>query len=294
MPNPRTAFIEAQFEDLESARRNEMFAANVRPDLARDLAALADKAVVANFRNGKISLPKDSEDGVLVAAIKRGESFSVGDEFLRFSDSQVENARQGLEIFGLSKAEINKILDIITNDTVGTEIKMGGNMPGVAAQARSLGHASTSDAVNRFMHVDNFPPKKLIKFILRPLIVLSADRSDDCFDVLGHELIHIGQKERKPLRVYGSQDEINMDVLGEELESYHVGAGLRKTKRVPRQPLIDPHKQIKVERFRKKELGDSFEPTPEFLKAITKPGDNMETIISYALNFEQTMAAVRK
>lgn len=146
----------------------------------------------------------------------------------------------------------------------------------------------------------------LLRLMARPamLIEKTTDKRLDP-DVFSHELTHVKQKEERPVRVYSSQEEVDMDGLADEQEAYFVGAAVRKAisnltgeryeqlRRSSGGAFGPKYMQLRIDNIRVENCDpdDPLAPTPALLQAYVADGIPRGNMISSKFNFDGTRKA---
>jgi len=290
MSTNRYHYLDRELTKLHDAVDNQVTQEYLGQSRVQQLTDTLGHLAVANIRDGIVSIPNDTGDTIPIIAMKYSDQLRLGPQFLKPSDNQREGYIKQMIALGLTKAEA---------EAEAKKVKYPYD-PGVSVEfdnnngARTIAAAMVSDYQLTAEHYGfkPSPSTKIAKFILRPLAVVRINHTDS--DLICHELEHVRQKIENPLRFYGSQHDVDMDALKDELYAYHIGAGVRLGMQSVKQD-NDPYRQIEVENVRKEyydNAQDVFMPSGELLDVYRKLG--MGGILHDKLNFEQTLKNIEE
>lgn len=248
---------------------------------------LLDTTVVANARHGIVSLPQSADPNAIpIVAMYPDETLRRGEEFSSPSDDQRRSFLRVLTEWDPQNTPPEAAISLIMSIPQPIyPVPAPGNR--MSAMTSTQDVVTRTDALTAEFGLRQHLVKPVVKFMFRPLIVVKIRQAEP--DVVCHELIHVDQKTREPIRLFGSQHDINMDALGDETPAYHIGAGVRlgiETGK-PSHLQVDPSLQMAAERVRR-DLNDGkrdpFAPSELLLSSYVEHG--MHHILHGALNYE--------
>lgn len=289
MSNLRNAFIEGELSKMESALGNQFTQELLGAPEIDNLRALMARLAIANIHNGLVTIPNDTGDTIPLLAVKRGDDLKLGPEFSEPNTSQRESYRLQFEELGASPDYASKLSSSLTSphEQNVTIRSLGDNY----AQTVNASVLTTPEGVMSAYGIDTSPGKKMVKFMFRPLIVLSLGNADSDVDL--HELKHVQQRIDRPLLEYGSQNDFDMEVLRNEMKAYHVGASVRKGMLRDNPTLGDPFEQIRFDSIRLKAnqlFRDPFKPSKMLMQQYRQHAKN--GVIEDIPNFEEIQQAL--
>lgn len=286
MSTARHNYLDRELTKLHDAVGNKIAQEYLGHSHIQQLTDTLGHLAVANIRNGVVSIPNDTGDTIPVIAMKYSDRLVLGPQFLVPSDKQRESYIKQMIALGLTSAEAEAGVENIKYPyNPGVNIDTFDKNSGAITMTAAM--VSDSKLTSEHYGFKYNPSTKIAKFMLRPLVAVRIDHTDS--DVICHELEHNRQKVERPMRFYGSQHDVDMDALKDELHAYHIGAGIRLGMQSIRHD-NDPYRQIEVENVRKEYYSDiqnAFIPSEELLDIYRKLG--MGGILNSRLNFEQAL-----
>lgn len=287
MASERAKSLEKLITEADAALRHPVTEQYVGGGRVMKLQATLSRAVIANVRHGVVNVPENAraESPVLVA-MNPDEKFKLGSGFDVQTPRQAKNAAKVYDQW----RPANKHFDSLMQQFVASltdEVILTAPHENSAAVTHTKAVMTRMDDFGEVMELQSPPEGKIGKIMLRPLVVVRMGITTP--DVLCHELVHVKQKIDRPVRVFGSQHDINMDALGDELEAYHMGAGVRIAleSHKPVDQVTDPHTQLAAEGVRldhNKGYLDPFAPSDSLYQAYQDRG--MGHILHGVLNYD--------
>jgi hypothetical protein len=283
MANPRVQFAAQHLENLAAVIQQPEVQRGLGPTLSAELTANFGRLVLPNTRNGIITIPDDDGDKIPFIALKPGDTFKLGPEFNSPSARQRDSYEKLYTEWEPSKASPEQAASQISHP--GEPVVVQGPVPQMGASAITVSIVGNPDIVRKHYGLKHMPDAGLFKFMLRPLVVVTFGHTDS--DIIMHELTHAEQKTVRPARLFSSQEDVNMDALGDELPAYDTGAIIRRLINPADNPAYDPFLQMRATAARvihNKGLQDPFHASPSLLAYYASRG--MGHILHGALDYE--------
>ncbi len=289
MSSERTKFVDNAIGEAYTSLDNAYAQDYLGVDAVNSLRTTLDRAVVANIRYGVVSSPRESGDIIPFVALRRGESFQLGDEFERPTPRQLDRYRRLFTSWEPSKMSVDALTAQLSGE-YNAPMDVSAPGPRVAAVARTNARLLDMQTLQSQAGLERAPQAVMGKFMLKPFITLRMGNA--AADLLCHELTHIEQKTEQPYRGYSSQRNIDMDALGDELRAYHVGAGIRLGLNIAADDIADPYRQLVVENVRATHNASYLDPfAPSVSLFDTYRSQGMGHILGDVLNFDHVMNA---
>jgi len=292
MPNPRYRFVEQQLAAVETTLATPAVRQALGETLLSGLNDVLGHLTIANTRGGVITIPDDDGDTIPVVALSTGDNFLLGPEFTTPTNRQRASRIRTFTEWapGLGDAVIMDREFTIRGQ--GQSFTQRVTMPGQTG-ARTMAPAMMLDFEEMARDCQlGFPPSALIaKFLMRPLVVLRMGSAAP--DVTSHELTHVTQKIVRPVRLYSSQQDVQMDALADELPAYGGGAEVRRSMNGGTSAGPDPYRQIEADTLRTRHnrgTSDPFAASPELLDRYTRRG---MPILHEHFDFDMALAAIQ-
>ena len=254
--------------------------------LYEQVKATLGKIAIANIRNDKITIPNDDGNTIPIIALKKSDKFCLGPEFNKPTLGQQDNYESAVSLWHPSELPTAQMVSEIIE--VPENYSMNIIAPRAGAATQAISKITTIEALNNCYDLSKPPCAYMAKLLLRPIVILNLDNAEP--DVICHELVHVEQKIEKPIRMYSSQHDIDMDKLGDELYAYHVGAGVRRALMNASGVGGDPYTQLQAESVRIEHNGnlpDSFKPNESLLRLYRMRG--MDDIIDNDLIYDSVI-----
>lgn len=289
MASERTHFVDRLLNESHMASTHPVVSEYIGDRAAAGLQVTLARSVVANVRHGEVSLPADAKaDATAIVALNQDEVFGLSPEYVTLTRRQARNAKRIMDSWEPTMESADEFFERMRESTSGMlENAVTAPHPSMGANTRTIAGSLNIEYLTEIMGLQKPPEAKMGKLMLRPLVVVRMGNSNP--DILCHELTHANQKNDRPLRLYSSQDDVDMDSLRDELEAYHVGAAIRLALDydLPERHKTDPHKQIEAEYVRKTHNSgylDPFAPSPSLLAKYHEEG--MGNILHGIFNYE--------
>lgn len=283
----RHAYVDQTVEAAVEAFRDPAIA-KLLGDLSASFITKLSGIVVANLKDGVIEVPdefKDDDSVLTASAVRPGEAYIVSSQYDRQTDNQ---KRATLRQFNTWEPQPPLTTNQIYKGLIGGQERAQPSpvqtlpdqtMAYTGTMARCF--ASRRELSNLFIDA---PSRGIVMIKMKPGLVFSmaAGETHSRPEDVAHELTHVRQIEKNPVRSFHSQKSVDMAELRGELEAYHVGAILTFDRYVKMDSptaddLMKDHGivQASVERTRK-EYGidplDPYRPSPHLLRKLTGKG----------------------
>ncbi len=264
------------------------------------LSQIASGLFIPDYTQGNVNIPDGADasgDNYPIVALPVGDTLRMGSAFNYQTQIQRDNTIQKLQKWEPTQTTpeewVDKILPEFSNQSnQGMLIRQG---------EENSASVTCLSAVADFNHLreqglfNNLPDVRLARFLLRPLIVIKYNEASKHVQqqVVAHELAHLIQKTRNPVRVFGSQKSVNMQALRDEIAAYHVGAltkrkldALEGVETLPGEDM-----QLTVDNIRSlvnKNALDPFQASPKLLKMLQKLG----SVLHGSIDFDQVVGSL--
>ena len=287
MSTERSRFIDELLDDTYEAVQHPETVSYLGQSVVDHVLTIIESTVVANVRHGEVSIPQTTEpDAIPVVALQPNERMRRGKDFSTLTDTQREAYERVFTAWDPQTISVAAAIAMITAVEQPTYL-VPAPMARMAAMTSTQDFITRTDALTEEFGLQNGPTLPVVKCMFRPLVVLKLHNAAP--DVACHEFIHADQKITNPIRLFGSQLDLNMDALGDETFSYHVGGGVRLGMEAakPADQQVDPYVQMAAERIRRNfNAGkrNPFEPSELLLSTYTSRG--MGHILHSVLNYD--------
>lgn len=300
----RQDFTEQSIKTASDALKLPEVAIRMRQGI-NGLRHLASRLVVPYIIGDEIRLPKSSkriDDVVPVIALQPGESIVLGKDFGQPTLTQTKRAIEMIDSWkpigfdGRAQVEAMVSKEVDESEQLTFEAN---------ARARATAFAAAIVFSPEKEKYQRAPAQDVGWLTCQPLLVLTwtGDMPHEEPDLVAHELAHIAQKLNRPIRLFGSQEDVVRDRMRDELEAYHVGANVR----IAIEPdILDPvtnpisdtgmNMQVAIEATRldiKDALGelqtDPFGPSKLVMRKMDQRF-GLERIVHYAFDYESVRA----
>jgi hypothetical protein len=223
-------FIDRSLEDAAAVLEKPSAQKLLSPELHGMVSGLLSKVVPLTHQDGVLALPADADpDAIPVFAAGAGKSLRVHGDVRMPSGEQYEAARTVLEEWGGSDTgAMDAVQQAVDDDTRGAATADFVTDTLFTAQVFSVDPVFHRSMLQPYLEA--MPPNAtLIRFIGRPVLLLGVRQGKKRAepDVVVHELVHTHQKTKRPIEWYGSQEDVDMWSLRDELEAYHIGSLVR-------------------------------------------------------------------
>ncbi len=292
-------YFDRSIEAAESILSQQATIDNLGADRILNLSRLLCRIVPVVSEQDVARMPRIFEPNTIPFVLVNSEGpyfFNLGNN--QMSTAQRHNASRVIDSWGPGSKSSDEILDYLFDLSssngagkipLSNSDQEGGETTGVAFTFSSL-------SLKKALDLNRTPAGKIAKFTLRPLIRFNhkpgSGRVDS--DVLFHELTHVSQRESRPITMLSSQDDADLIALGDELEAYHVGAGVRMAidgSDLFDSNVTDPHLQKTVEAIRVKYGNNTkdnpFRPTRRLIEILEREGYPPDWMLSYRFRFKE-------
>ncbi len=297
----KIGYFDRSIEAAESILSQQETIKNLGSELVYRLSSLLGRIVPIVSEQDASRMPRILDaDTIPFVVVNRNESyfFDLGND--QMSTAQRYSASRVIDSWGPRSKSSEEILDDLGKLSLNNR---AGRMP-ISIFEQEGGAVSgvriifNSMSLKRALDLNRTPAGKIARFNLRPLIKFphrpGAGHIDS--DVLLHELTHLKQKEDCPITMFSSQDDADMLALGDELEAYHVGAGVRMAldgSDLFDTNVSDPYLQKSVEAIRLKygnnPLNNPFRPTRRLLEIYQREGYHPDWMLAYRLRYNESI-----
>ncbi|CAN5397047.1 hypothetical protein BH09PAT4_BH09PAT4_00270 [soil metagenome] len=259
-------------------------------------------AVVANVRDGVISLPRDYDFDscpLPIVTVTESESLMLSADFNTQTTAQTENTINLFKDWSLKEGSPEEFYEFFTAISANDDpTPLDGFWNPLTAGAIGC-TASLLCAEDQRKWFTQAPRKGLTLFQQRPILLLLQKPAQlyEAPGVVAHELTHVNQVTRQPALSMHSQRSADMQILRTELEAYHDGFPFSAVKAhaTAFEGLEDTPDflQMAVEITRQNNVldpADPFKPSGFMLKKLEEKG--LSSILHGVPNFEALVELV--
>lgn len=290
MSTSRNSFVEGELANLETALGNPLTQELLGTSKINELRTIMANLTFANITDGIVTIPDDSGDSIPILAYKHGDKLSLGHQFDKPTESQRLSYIRQFTDLGLDNVKAESVSESISLPYTPNTPAIPRN-EAVSATTKTASMVTSASGAEQMYGIKAHEGKTLVKLMMRPLVVIKYQKAAP--DIVMHELEHAVQKTQRPLRQFGSQNDIDMDMLEDELYAYHVGASVRSGLAQTRPSEGDVYLQMTLDNLRLKvngRLDNKFKPSRYLLAQYQQQG--MSDIIESASDYDKLLDSV--